>query len=469
MTQDEPGLSLDYAAVLQRRRWSVIIPTALGLLVGIALWLLLPREYVATATLAVTSPTLSGELTPGQSDPIERIRAVSHELLSEPVVQQVARDEHLADAAPIDDVVIDIRSRTSVSLPTRQISSQNGRDEPDTFLVSYTGQTPDLAQRVANRLTQVFVDQHTKMRETRAEHTSAFLERQLELSREKMSAAETRLREAKASFQGRLPEQAMVNMQAIAELRQRLETDSQALATERERITVVGQQIEGFQKDAAAAVTAAAEARTRERLGTLEQQLAEARQQYTPRHPEVQRLEAELARARAEDANERSASGPAPITDPNLRTLMGEREAARLRVQELEASVKRTQAELNRYQGLLNEAPVVEQRLMSLSQAYDFEKQQHQKLNEQYQQALLNEDLERRQAGERFVVLYSAQRPGRPSSPNLLLVLGASILGGLALGLAWAIVRELLDRSVYDRRTLETEFGRPVLAEIPHF
>ena len=30
MTNDEPGLSLDYAAILKRRRWSLIVPTALG-------------------------------------------------------------------------------------------------------------------------------------------------------------------------------------------------------------------------------------------------------------------------------------------------------------------------------------------------------------------------------------------------------------------------------------------------------
>ena len=152
-----------------------------------------------------------------------------------------------------------------------------------------------------------------------------------------------------------------------------------------------------------------------------------------------------------------------------MRTLAADRERARLRIRDLEAAGSRNQAELGRYQGLLNEAPLVEQRLMSLSQAYEFEKQQTQKLAEQHQTALLNEDLERRQAGERFVVLYSAQRPQRPASPNMILVVGGSVIGGLVLGGALAMAREFLDRSVHDRRTLEAEFGRPVLAEIPHF
>jgi polysaccharide biosynthesis transport protein len=472
MMQQESETTLDYGAVIRRRRWSLIIPTLLGLLVGAALAVLLPREYVASATLAVTSPSMSGGLAPTtQADQVERIRAVSHELLSSPVVEQVARDERLLDTAPLETVVSGIRRRTQVTVPPRSLSSTN-RVEPDTFIVSYTGQSPELAQRVANRLTQVFVEKHSRMRETRAEDTSAFLERQLENSREKLSAAEERLREAKASFQGRLPEQALANLQSVSELRQRLDADTQALATERDRVAVIDQQMEGLKQDAQAAASAAMEARSTERISGLEQQLAEARQQYTARHPEVQRLEMELARAQAEDAEVRklaAGAGGFTATDPTLRTLLADRERARLRMKELQAASGRTQAELARYQGMLNEAPLVEQRLTSLSQAYEFEKQQHQKLAEQYQTALLNEDLERRQAGERFVVLYSAQRPGSPSSPNVLLVLGGALIGGVVLGGALALAREFLDRSVHDRRTLEAEYGRPVLAEIPHF
>jgi polysaccharide chain length determinant protein (PEP-CTERM system associated) len=472
MTHQEPESTLDYGAILRRRRWSLILPTVLGVVVGVALAWLLPREYVATATLAVTSPSMSGGLgSSSQADQVERIRAVSHELLSTPVVEQVARDERLLDSAPLDEVVIDIRRRTSVTVPPKPLSA-TGRLEPDTFLVAYSGQTPEIAQRVANRLTQVFVEKHSKMRETRAEDTSAFLERQLTNSRERVNAAETNLREAKASFQGRLPEQALANLQAVTELRQQRESASQALSTERDRVSVLDQQIEGLRQDQQAAASAAIEARSQERLSALEQQLAEARLQYTPRHPEVQRLESDLARARAEIAEERkqaSAAAVPPSTDPALRALVAERDQARLRMKDLEASASRTQAELARYQGMLNEAPLVEQRLTALSQTYDFEKQQYQKLAEQYQAALLNEDLERRQAGERFVVLYSAQRPRRAASPNVALVLAASIVGGLVFGAALAMLREFLDRSVHDRRTLEAEYGRPVLAEIPHF
>jgi polysaccharide biosynthesis transport protein len=471
VTQSDQDYVIDYRAVVRRRQWSLIVPAILGLVIGLLLAALLPRQYTASATLAVTSPALSGGLTSStEADQRERIRAVSNELLSQAVLERVATEEQLADGESMDNVVASLRGRTSVALPQRRLQP-NARQEPDTFIVSHTAPTPDLAQRVANRLTQVFVDLQSRRRETRAEETSAFLARQLELSGEKRTAAETNLREAKATYQGRLPEQALSNLQSISELRQQLEANRSALVAERQRLAVLDQQIEGLKQDAKLAASNALETRTRERLTGLEQQLAEARRQYTPRHPEVQRLEDELARARAVDEEERRQAASAPAAagvDPVLRQLTAERQSATVRIRELESAMRRADASLSSVQSRLNEAPLVEQRLMSLQQAYDFEQQQHQKIAEQYQAALLTEDLERRQVGERFMVLYAADLPGTPVFPNVLLVLAISLTVGVVAGVGLALAREVLDRSVHDRRALEAEFERPVLAEIPH-
>ena len=136
----------DYLSVLKRRRWWLITPIALGLLVGVALVLTLPREYRSYTTLAVTSPNMTTDLVKSSpADMAERMRAISHELLSRPVLEQVVRDEDLADAASMDGAIADIRGRSAVSLP--KTLSSNSRSGPDTFLVTYTGRTPDVTQR----------------------------------------------------------------------------------------------------------------------------------------------------------------------------------------------------------------------------------------------------------------------------------------------------------------------------------
>ena len=144
MSSDQ-GVVIDYGALVRRRRWSLIVPAFLGLTAGIGLAMTLPREYVASATLAVRSPSLSGGLTSSTvADQAERIRAVSHQLLSQPILEQVARDQGLLDTAPLDDVMADLRSRTTLSVPPKPLSS-TGRLEPDTFIVSFTGPTPEMA------------------------------------------------------------------------------------------------------------------------------------------------------------------------------------------------------------------------------------------------------------------------------------------------------------------------------------
>ncbi len=466
---DQPA-ALDYRAIARRRRWSLIVPIVCGAIAAAALVTFLPREYMARATLAVASPSVSGGLSnASQLDLAERIRAVSHQLLSQEVVEQVARDERLLDHAPLEVVVADIRRRTTVSLPERALS-QSGRYEPDTFIVTYKGQTAELAARVANRLTDVFVATHTKMREARAEDTSAFLEQQLEASRVKLKQAEDRLREAKASYQGRLPEQSLANLQSVTELRQRAESDAAALRTERERLSNLEQRMAQIKQDAEVAAKESVGKEARDRLAALEKELADTRQLYTPKHPEVQRLETDVERAKAEVAKAMQGAQPvATPSDPVYRQLQAEAQNAEMRIRDLQAAQTRTEAAIQQYQARLDQSPVVEQQLMSLTQAHDFEKQQYQKLAERLETARLNESLERKGAGEQFVVLYRAEVPAKPASPNVPLVIAFSLLSGVAAGIGLAVLREFLDRTVHDRRTLQQEFDRPVLAEIPHF
>ena len=66
---------------------------------------------------------------------------------------------------------------------------------------------------MTNRLATTFIERHSKLRETRAEDTSAFLAAQLGQSRDRLKAVEERLRQIKEAYMGRLPEQAQAAIQ----------------------------------------------------------------------------------------------------------------------------------------------------------------------------------------------------------------------------------------------------------------
>lgn len=472
MNTEQGAQLVDYLEVAKRRRWSIVLPLLLSMLVGGLLVKYLPRQYVSSATIGVTSASVSGNL--ARSTPMdvsERLRAVSHELLSDTVIEQMAREEGLLEHTPLEAIIADVRAHTRVSLPEKSLAA-SGKFEPDTFVVSYAGATPELAQRVANRLTQVFVASHSQLRETRAEDTSAFLASQLSASQARLNAAEARLRQLRDTYRGRLPEQTLANQQSVASLRQQAEANAQALRGERDRLSIVEQQLAAMQAEAAANVPNEALAQAQQRVADLEKQLADARMTFTPKHPEVQRLEGELKTARAEEAaaRERRPDTSAPVrVDPAQRQLLAERDGIRVRIRELQANDARLAEQIAQFQSRLDEAPLVEQQITALQREYDFANHQHQQLAEQYQAALLAEDLERKRAGEQFTVLYPASLPTSPSSPNVPLVLAMSVLAGIALGGGLALAREYMDRAVYDTRTLQNEFGRVVLAEIPRF
>ena len=465
-THDEPVF--DPLAVARRRLWSLILPLVGGAVVGVLLVWLLPREYVASATLAVTSPNVSGDLAKtALTEPADRTRAITQELLSLPVITQVAKEEGLLNGTGDDEVVAGIRARTQVSLPLKTLVA---RGEPDAFIVSYAGSTAEEAQRVTNRLLKVFIDRDTVNRRSRAKDTSAFLGEQLRGSEQRLDEIEGRLRRVKESNTGLLPEQALGNLQAMSDLRSRSDHNAEALRDERDRLSTVEAQLDAARKEAATDTRPEEEIKAQEKVDGLERQLADAQRTYTPKHPETQRLEAQLATAKIELAQAKATSTRRPQkVDQTIAQLTADRDRLRNRVRELQAIGTRLPQELASYQARVNQAPIVEQQLKPLEQAYELEKSQHQRLSERYQAAVMSETLETRQAGSQFAVLYPASKPASPARPNVPRVFAFSLIAGAVLGGVLAMTREYLDNTVHDARALQHEFDQVVLAEVPHF
>ena len=466
-TNDE--VVFDPLAVARRRLWSLALPLVAGAVVGVLLVVLLPREYVAAATIVVTTPSVSADLAKTQSDPSERARAISQELLSLPVIAQVAKEEGLLTGTGDEDVIAGIRARTTVSLPLKALVS---RSDPDTFVVSYAGPTADEAQRVTNRLLKVFIERDGSNRRTRAKDTAAFLGEQLRDSERRMDEVEARLRRLKESNTGLLPDQALANLQAMSDIRQRSDNNAESLRDERDRLAAVEQQLEAARREVAADTRTPGEIAADERVGKLEQELAQAQRNYTAKHPEIQRLEAQLATARIDQAQAKASAATAGRTpqkaDQTVAQLTGDRDRMRARIRELQAIEGRLPQELATYQSRVNQAPIVEQQLQPLEQAYELEKAQHQRLAERYQAAVISENLETRRAGSQFAVLYPASKPATPTRPNVPRVFAFSVIAGAVLGGALALTREYLDKTVHDARTLQHEFDQVVLAEVPH-
>jgi succinoglycan biosynthesis transport protein ExoP len=468
----------EYLAIAKRRRYWIIVPFALCLLVGLALALLLPKTYRSSATIAVQAPTVSPELVQARSalDTDERLRALSQNLKSPAVLERVAREEQLIGERPVEQVAAAIRSRINVEVP-KPIARGDGRSPAlNAVEIVYRDRSAERAQKIANRLAYVFVDEHARSRAAQAEGTAEFLGGQLRQSEQRISQLEQQLRAAKETNMGNLPEETLANLQTLAGVRQQLESTSNSLRGEQDRLALIERHIQSVRQGLYAAgpgggASAGTSAPPQTRILMLQRELTAARAKYTDKHPEVQHLEHELATARADLAAARqqpdSAREDVMAADPTYQQLVAERDLVQLRIRGLRRSEAQLQADIHRYQRRVEAAPMVEQSLAPLKREYDLEKENYRQIVAKHGAALVQERIAKEQGGERFSVLYGAYFPDAPESPNRARILLMALIAGLALGGAAAFGREYLDWSVRDARALQDDFDVPVLAEIP--
>ena len=486
---EEPRFDpLDYVSVFNRRKWWFVVPLAIAVVVGLLLVWKLPRSYQATTTIAVSSARVSSNVIGAvEMDKADRMRAVSQLLLSRSVLERTARLEQMDKDQSIDAAISKLRGGISVSLPDSitpggGAAGANGAQQLtpeekaslDTYQVSYVDDTPDDAQRILNRLAQVFVQENGKSLEIRAQDTSQFIDGQLRSSEARLGSLEERLRQMKESYMGRLPEQTNANLAMVATMQRQLESNATTMRGEQDRLALIERQIESMAAGAdemVAAMKGTPQESAQSRVLTLRRQLADAQLNFTDKHPEVIRLKQELSDAEKAAAAERARPAADRVailnSNPEYRALVKEREQTKLRINELQHQQSGVTSEIRAYQARVESAPRVEQQLVSLQREYDLERAAYGDLTQKKQAALLNEELQRKQGSEQFAVLIPAGLPGEPFKPKPLRVMLMALAAGFVLGGAGAVGREYLDRSVHDARGLRDEFELPVLAEIP--
>ena len=94
----------------------------------------------------------------------------------------------------------------------------------DAFRVSYVSGDPRTAQKVAERLGSLFIDENLRDREALAEQTSQFLEGQLEDARRRLLDHEKKLEAYRRLHAGELPTQLQGNLQAIQNAQMQLQS-----------------------------------------------------------------------------------------------------------------------------------------------------------------------------------------------------------------------------------------------------
>jgi succinoglycan biosynthesis transport protein ExoP len=479
-----------YLGIVRRRHMQFLIPLFLGwAIVWGASWVLPPR-YLSSTLILVEQPTMPKDyVTPNVNDDLqERMQSITQQILSRTRLLHII-DQYNLYAAPHsqpspDQKVERMRKDIDIALV------RDAGNQITAFNVSYSSRDPRIAQQVTSELTNLFISESLEVRQQQSEDTTTFLESQLETARKSLSDQEEKVREFKGQHVGEMPGQLASNLQILSGLQSQLQNEQDSLNAARQQhvyLQTLADQyraLQGTSKSSDGTATGGLPALDQE-LDKLKAQLADLRSRYTDRHPDVRKVQEQIAEtekmreqllASLKANGDAHTSGTVPVADTGsmdpgqaalLAQIQSQLQSNQVEITNRERSIVELKAKTDDYQARLNQEPVREQQLSDLTRGYEQSKANYDDLLKKKNESAMATSMELLQQGERFRVIDPPSLPSKPDFPNRLKFCGMGLGIGLALGVVVAGAFEMMDDRIYDEKELQTLLPVAVISEIP--
>jgi polysaccharide biosynthesis transport protein len=512
-----------------RRRQTFYAVAGAAAVIVVLLALLLPPTYRAMGTILIEQ----------QEIPQEMVRSVITSFADQRVQvisQRVVTTQNLLSLIDRYNLYPDIRAKEPREVLLQRfkddiamhmisadvIDPRSGRPTQATiaFSVAYQNRSPELALKVANELTTLYLNENLTSRTQLSQQTSAFFSEESAREAAHIAELDKILATFKEKHRDDLPELAQLNVQNMertelelhdaenkiagldsqrvlleAQLAQispnaqvysdsgqrvfgpedRLKALKSQLASYKARyapghpdIVSTQREVDGLEKE----VAAEDQTPDRERqLSEAKAQLAAAQEKYSDDHPDVVRLkhtveslEASVAAEAAVGAKRVDASH---ADNPVYIQVKGELDG--VAVDRVSAIQRRDElhAKMEQYEKRLAESPEVERQYRTMSRELESAQFKYQEILSKQTEAQVSQNLETERKGERFTLIEPPQPPEKPISPNRKLILAVGLFLSLALGVGAAVAKDALDASVRGPSDIRTMLQVPALASIP--
>lgn len=442
----------------------------------------------------------------------DRLATISQEILSTTRLRKIIEDLNL-----YPDKRKTLAPEEIVELMRKDIEVRVEKSRA--FRIGYQGRDPKLAAEVVNQITDLYIAQNLKSRETQAEGTTEFIDHQLQEAKKRLDETEGAVSQYKVRHTGELPEQESSLSGALSRLQMELQGNQESTNRARQdrlalesalnsaesaeaalQQSARGAVAQAGRRQSGAAVVPRGETRVQRPSEILEAELAVMRQHYTEDHPDVRRAKqriaaqrrgeerefrqqaqapaaAQAAAAAQADGEKEPAVSPAPVMDPatavelirvreRISTLRSQLSGLDRAAAEHAAERQRILDSISSYQHRIEQLPFREQEMAAMRRDYEISKGNYGSLLEKKIAAEMSSDLERRQKAEKFRTLDSARAPDKPFKPNRKALYLLCIAAGLGLGVVAAVGMEL--RSGVLLGEWELPKGTLVIGTIPN-
>jgi uncharacterized protein involved in exopolysaccharide biosynthesis len=519
----------DYLNAVGRRKTALLLAGTVVFAIGVLVALLLPPSYRSTATILIEEQEIPQDLvrTTITSFADQRIQVISQQVMTRANLMQIVEKYGLYTSErkreTTEEILERMRKDIKLDLVNSEVTDRRGGGRTSAtiaFTLSYDSQYPDKAQKVANELTSLYLNENLQIRKQKADETTSFLARESEQLGQRVSEIDEKLSGFKTRNQGRMPELAQINMS----MRDR--TDSELLDTERaltsieerrfylesqlatikpntpiisssgERIldpsdrlktlraqyagmegvyspehpdmSRMRRQIQALEKETGAAQDGNEEGKQVTRLKT---DLATLRNRYADDHPDVVRLKASIASLEDPSATARRSepeARPKKPENPAFLTLQAQLEGLNAEARSLTKRRQELRARMSSLESRLEKTPEVERDYLELARDRENTVLRYRQVKAKLMEAEVAQELEQARKSERFSLIDPAQFPEKPRSPNRPAILLIGLILALGSGAGSVALLEVLDNSVRNSRDLSRLLAVPMMSIVPY-
>jgi polysaccharide chain length determinant protein (PEP-CTERM system associated) len=455
----------DYAGILKRRFWLILVSTLLLLGVGVAISYVIPPQYVSQELVLIEQQKVPEDYVKPvvNEDLNSRLASMREQILSrsriEPIVERF--DLFSGNKATMDDRV----DLTRKAIGITPIPAGLSRGMPG-FYISFKAQDARTAQQVCGEISSLFVKANLSARAESAEGTTDFLKQQLEEAKKNLDDQDAKLAAFEQKNIGRLPGQTVhlgdmnlamgsANESTLQALTAQLDAATQTVNRLQQTDTFIEaliseqSQKSGHIDPATGTPDSALSIQLRDAIS----QQKELEALYTPDHPDVLAIKRRIANLRAEIARvpAEPAKGDTAVSasdSPQLQQLKAQLRAERQSM----AIAKQEQAQIEQkvrmYEARIEASPLVEEEYKKVTRDHDTALQFYNTLLTKMNDSTMATALEYRQQGEQFRVMDAPNLPEEPTFPKRGLFAGGGLAAGLALGLLLSALLEYRDTSL---------------------
>jgi uncharacterized protein involved in exopolysaccharide biosynthesis len=322
---EKPPVYLEYLAAARHHRLRLILIFALGLTVTLLLFLFLPPHFRSTGTILIEQQEMPQELVRSTvtSYADERVQVISKRVMTTETLLGIIRRYDLypeeRQTQTREALLKQMRKDIGLKMVSADvIDPRSGHPTSATiaFEVSYTSEKPDLAARVANELTTLYLNENLNNRTQLARDAATFLESEGDLLAKRIAALEVQMAKFKDQHFNQLPELTQFNMQTLDHTSEELRSqEARKASLQQQRVYLEAQLVQLKPNSVVFSDTGERIVSTADRLKLARSQLDSARATYGPDHPDIVRLERQVAGMEKQVGGTPSTADPTAAAD----------------------------------------------------------------------------------------------------------------------------------------------------------